>query len=388
MNKVLITNGQLRKALAAVRSLGSKGIEVYVAEETRFCPSAFSKYCRGVFVHPSPSHKPEEFHRWLVKTIEGKKIDILYPMDDNTISVVMKHRREYERICKMLLPPEEGFYTAFDKGRFSEAAREAGIDCPLTYTPESLEDMDSISGRIQYPVMIKPRFSSGTRGIRFAGSQKELVENYREVNSRFQLPVIQEYLGNGSMYDVTLLFNRESELRGSFVYNEVRKFPVDRGPSTVQKSIWMPELVEKCEAFLKKLGWVGVADLEFMQDEKSGKLKLIEINPRYWNSLFAAINAGIDFPWLQYLIITEGDCSEALGYEDGLYSRNLLPGDLLHYIANRGRKRIYPPFCGKGSGVMKDDMLSKEDPGPVIGFILACLRYLPDINMWKFMFKR
>ena len=49
---------------------------------------------------------------------------------------------------------------------------------------------------------------------------------------------------------------------------------------------------------------------------------------------------------------------------------------------------MQPPFlAGKKYGVY-DDIISSKDPLPTLGFILACLRYLFDINMWKLIFKR
>lgn len=53
MPGVLLTNAQLRKTLASVRSLGKKGIKTYIVEETRFSPAAFSKYCTKALVCPN-----------------------------------------------------------------------------------------------------------------------------------------------------------------------------------------------------------------------------------------------------------------------------------------------------------------------------------------------
>jgi len=47
-----------------------------------------------------------------------------------------------------------------------------------------------------------------------------------------------------------------------------------------------------------------------------------------------------------------------------------------------------PPIWGRKKYKVYDDILSKEDPLPLFGFILACFRYAFDIKMWKLMFKR
>jgi hypothetical protein len=53
-DRVLLTNGQLRKTLSVARSLGKKNIEVISAEETHMNLTGFSKYCRKNLVYPSP----------------------------------------------------------------------------------------------------------------------------------------------------------------------------------------------------------------------------------------------------------------------------------------------------------------------------------------------
>jgi predicted ATP-grasp superfamily ATP-dependent carboligase len=62
---ILLTDGQQRKTLAAARSLGSRGVDVLVAEDTRFNPSGFSKYCRRFLVCPNPKDEPERYYEWL-----------------------------------------------------------------------------------------------------------------------------------------------------------------------------------------------------------------------------------------------------------------------------------------------------------------------------------
>jgi len=100
------------------------------------------------------------------------------------------------------------------------------------------------------------------------------------------------------------------------------------------------------------------------------------------------INAGVDFPWLLYKIAVDGDVEPVKQYQTGIMCRNLLPGDILHYIFNNDRKNMNPPFwSGKSDGI-RDDIISKDDPMPIVGFITACLRYLFDKRMWKFLLRR
>jgi predicted ATP-grasp superfamily ATP-dependent carboligase len=388
LGTILLTNAQLRKTLSATRSLGAKGIKTVVAEETRFNPAGFSKYCTWNETYPNPRKHPEAFYNWLIETIDRYHCDSLFPMDDDTLEVVMRHRSELEKVCKLPLPPLESYNIASDKGKTALLLKNAGIDSPETVIPENVDNLQELTAAMKFPLVIKPRKSSGSRGIRIVNDLDELIEEYQKINEVFPNPIIQEYIGVGIKYDVCLLYNSQNQLRASFVQKEIRHFPIDIGPSTVQESVLYPELIEQSLKIMDKLKWYGVVEIEFMVDKRDGKPKVMEINPRFWNSLHMAYLAGIDFPWLLYQIAQQGDVEEGFDYRAGLRCQWTLPGDILHFLSNKLRTKMNPPFLGGKKYEMYDDILSKDDPKPTIGFVLACMRYMLDIEKWKFVFKR
>ena len=130
MKTVLLTNGQQRKTLAAARSLGKRGVNVIVAEETRLNVSAFSRYCKKSLVYPSPKHNPDEFYHWLMSAISKYTIHVIFPMDDDTLDVVMKHFEYFSKCCTITLPDHKSYETACDKGKAVKLAYEAGV--PIT----------------------------------------------------------------------------------------------------------------------------------------------------------------------------------------------------------------------------------------------------------------
>jgi len=388
MTSVLITDGLLRKSLAAARSLGSRGITVYTAERTRLTPAAFSRYSSRALHYPDPALNRVDFYRWLVKTVVDLKCDVLFPMDDLTIDVVMEHKEEFERLCKCVLPPRESYAIASDKYLSTMLAAQAGVPSPRTILPDDLSQLRSLAKQLSYPVVIKPRKSSGSRGIRIVMDEQELVKEYCEIRQNYPNPMIQEYIPTGERYDVCLLFDGGDEPRCSFVQREVRHFPVDIGPSTVQESVFRPDILQLAKLMMQKLKWRGVVEIEFMIDPRNLTPVFMEINPRFWNSLYMATVAGIDFPFLLYQLATTGEVDEAHTYEAGKMCRNLLPGDCLHYLFTKSRKQMSPPFLAAASSQLKDDVLAWDDPLPTLGFVAGSLRYLLDRKMWSMVFKR
>ncbi|MFB9325189.1 ATP-grasp domain-containing protein [Paenibacillus aurantiacus] len=384
----LVTDALLRKSLAAVRSLGAKGIPVYAAESTRLTPAGFSKYCAGRLLSPHPVEQPADYAAWLLETAAKMPGLVLLPMDEASVGVTIAHRERLAVSASFLQPEAEPFRRAADKYETVLAARSLGMETPLTWLPGGEEELAAIASSEAFPLVIKPRHSSGSRGIRFVHNATELGTAYREAAAGGLPPMIQQYIPPGERLDAAMLLDAEGRVVASFVQREVRHYPADIGPSTVQESIAMPELAEQAAALLAKLGWRGVAEAEWMRDPRDGRLKLMEINPRYWNSLHLAIQSGVDFPYLHYRLALGERVTPITSYAIGQVTRNLLPGDLLRAISTGAWRGLDPPLFGKGGRPVEDDILSRRDPLAAAGFGLACARYALDARMWRKLFKR
>lgn len=390
MSTVLCTNGMLHQALAVVRSLGARGIRVITSEKTGWHASRFSKYTAKNLINPDPKSSPDLFMDWLVHTIRQERIDVLIPADDDSMGVVAANQDELKSMVRLAIPPWESYRIAADKGLTVQLATERGIPCPRTVQlpewPLKKENdlFEAIRG-LEFPVVIKPRKSSGSRGIRFVNTMDELMPVLSEINAVYPNSLIQERIPMGEIYDVCLGYNSRNELKASFVQKELRHFPIGRGPSTVQESVHRPDLVLLSEKLLQGIPWCGAADIEYMIDPRDGRPKLMEINPRLWTSLHLSQNCGIDFPWLLYQTAMELDPEPMFEYPAGRRGRSIVPGDLLHFISNPRRFRMDPPLWAAG---IPDALLSRNDPMPAAGFMLSALRYGFSPDAWKFMIRR
>lgn len=386
--KVLITDGQQRKSLAAARSLGRRGVQVIAAEETRFAPTLFSRYCSVGLVSPSPAKCPQRYWQWLLETWQKYHYDLLLPMDDHSLRIAVEHRAELSGHCRALLPPSAGYLVAADKAKTVQLANRLGIDAPQSLLPASLAELPEQAAELGYPLLIKPRHSSGSRGITVVQRPRDLLPEYQRVHASYPWPLLQQYIPQGEKFDVCLLYDQAGALQASFVQKELRHFPTERGPSTVQESWHYPDLLQRADRLLTNLDWQGIAEVEFMIDPRDGRPQLMEINPRFWGSLACAIHAGVDFPWLYYQLLVEGGCDRQVDYPAGLLCRWLLPGDLLHFICSPSRLTMQPPLLPIEPPNLRDDTICWSDPLPTLGVLSACLHYLTNREMWKAMFLR
>jgi predicted ATP-grasp superfamily ATP-dependent carboligase len=374
--RVLILDGFWNKALAAVRSLGGRGFFVAAGESTRFAPALFSRYCRRRFIHPSVTGHPEEFLAALERELAAGHYDVLLPMELSTQLLVTKHRQRLEALVRIPFADANLALRVHDKGFLVSYAMQQGIDCPATFLPRGPEEAAEMAAELPYPVLVKPRHSSGGRGIVRVEREADFLAGYARVHARYPMPIVQECIPpGGDALGVAVLMNFASEPRASFVYRRLREYPITGGPSTLRESIWNPELQEGAERLLSSLGWVGVAMVEFKVHPGDRRPKLLEVNPRFWGSLHHAIVCGVDFPFLLHSLAMEGDVARVPGYRVGVKSRSLLHGELLHFLANPERFHLTPALHDFS---IPDDVLSANDPLPTLGRIFSLVALVGD----------
>jgi predicted ATP-grasp superfamily ATP-dependent carboligase len=392
---VLVTDGHWRKTLAVVRSLGRKGIPVTVGERTFLNTSFFSKYCSRRIVYPSPRRRPDPFIEFLLGEIRNNRTHCLFPMEEETLLLVAKYRSEISKYTTLLIPDFEKIEFVRDKGKLLRFAEDHGIPIPKTLyslkdpEPGMVHGGSPASYVVQGPVVIKPRISSGSFGIAYVNGGEDLLPSYQRVHARYPFPLVQDWIPDGGgIFGVSALFDEASNVKAAFVHKKLRMYPVKGGPSTLREGVEHPRVMELGLSLLKSLKWVGVALVEFKVDPRDGVPKLMEVNPRFWGSLQLAIDSGVDFPHLIFKIARGERFQPVLHYETGRRCRWLLWGDILHFVTNPHRFSLHPSFFRFFESNTSYDILSKEDPAPVLGLMATALTFLYDPEMKRFMERR
>jgi predicted ATP-grasp superfamily ATP-dependent carboligase len=387
MSRVFVTDGHWRKTLAAVRSLGRRGIEVTAGESSGVATSLFSKYCSRRVVYPSVRHHPEAFLAFLRQELEEITYDLVIPLEEETLLLLAQHREEFAPVARLPIPPYEAINRARDKGWLLRHASQQGIPIPRTAWVTDLAGLNTITDTIPPPWVIKPRVSSGSFGIAYVEREEDFSEAYQAVHRRFPFPLVQERIPpEGEAYGCSALLGHGGEVKASFVHRRLREYPITGGPSTLRESVHHPQVEDLGIRLLQTLNWYGVAMVEFKVDPRDNEPKLMELNPRFWGSLALAIRAGVDFPYLLYKMAM-GEAFDAIKeYEVGVRCRWLLPGDILHFLTNPKRFHLEPSFF-QFRGIA-DDILSLDDPLPAMGSFLTLFSLLWDKDLRRFLKRR
>ena len=207
--RVLILDGMWNKTLAAVRSLGSRGFHVTVGERTRLATALFSRYCSERLIYPSPSEKPEAFLYAIENQLALGNYDVMLPMEWNTQRLLtdplVRHR--FEKFARIPYVNSDIAELVNDKANAMRYAKSHGVGVPETFFVENKEDLGRVADMVGYPAVIKPRISSGSRGMMYVKDKRAMIKYYPLVHQRYHLPMVQEYIPGDEIYGVAMLLN-------------------------------------------------------------------------------------------------------------------------------------------------------------------------------------
>ncbi len=382
MYRIFLTDGTMRRTLAATRALAAAGHHVTIGEETRFNPTFYSRGCHKGVLYPSPRRDPHAFINFLVDYLRGNPHDMFFPMESDTLDLVLAHRDSFEAVTHLPFVNMERYLTFRDKRNAAYLVDRVGIPAPRTVCPASVETVIDECVVLRYPLIIKPRHGWGSRGITSVETPEELFRAYRTLDAEDALPIVQEKIPQGKKFYVGAIFGNDHRPIAFTVHEELRNYPLDRGPSTAQRSVNRPDLIDYTARVLSAANWVGVANADFMIDPRDGTPYFMEINPRFWGPLQASIQAGVNFPDLLARVAMGESIPPQAAHKVGEVTRAFLPYEMMNFVANPDRLRMEPNFFEFFGANVGYDILAWQDPAPTVGFFLTVLRYLNDPEVW------
>ena len=386
--KVIVTDGDYLHTLGIVRYLGIKGVEVHVLGSVKWMRASYSKYCRKRFIGPSPVEDEKGFLDYLENLFRSESYDLLMPVGFKSTGLIAQNRERFQPYVRVEIASYQAICTAMNKKNMYKIAEKLKIPYPRTIYPKTFEEAKDISGSIDYPVVIKGLFEAGKQVIAYPKNQEEFLSYYEKLcrENDFKegtLPMVQEYIGPGGNECLAALYQR-GEIKRFAVYKALRCFPVKGGASSCAATFYNDEIFNYGKKLLDEIQWHGVADVEFKRDKRSGQLKLMEVNPKFYATVEVAMRAGQNFPY--YL------CQMARGEElefSDQYKRNLvyhypLSKELIHFKEKPGS--IFPIILDSLNPRVKSNVWLKDLIPNIIELTIQVLSFLPE-KLKKFLKK-
>jgi D-aspartate ligase len=302
----LVVGGE-HPGLGVVRSLGRKGIPVYVLDDQKSV-SAFSKYTtRTIQVKDLRDER---------KTVDavlevGRRFNlkdwVLFPTRDETVAAFSRYHDELAEFFRVTTPNWETVKWAWDKKNTYDLAERLNIPCPQTFNPRSHQELEALHSKL--PLAIKPAvkenffYATGAKAWR-ANSIDELHRMYAKAASQIRAEeiLVQEIIpGDGNQQVSYCAFFRDGEAHSTLLARRTRQHPREFGrAATYVETIDLPAIEELSERFLKAINFYGVVEVEFKLDARDGQYKLLDVNARTWGFHALGYPSGVDFPYLLF----------------------------------------------------------------------------------------
>ena len=242
---------------------------------------------------------------FLLTYCEENEISALISLFDIDLPVLSKNRHLFEEIGVRLLVSDYAFVSICnDKWRSYEFIKNHGFEAPATFisletTKEALK-----TGKIQYPLIVKPRWGMGSIGIYEAENEEELDLFYKKTKNA----ILKSYLKYESQdfIDESIIIQEKilGEEWGLDVFNDLsgeflacvpkRKIAMRAGETDVARTSIKEELLSFGKDISKVTGHVGNLDMDFFI--KDNIFYILEFNCRFGGQYPFSHVAGVDFP--------------------------------------------------------------------------------------------
>ncbi|KAB2890442.1 MAG: hypothetical protein F9K32_08730, partial [Desulfobulbaceae bacterium] len=362
--KILVTDGDARSSLAAVRSLGKRGYTVLVCGTSAHSLASSSRFCQQGIAVPDPLENSGAYSAAICDLVSREGIDVIFPMTEQSIYLLNPVRGNFPKRTILACPKTEQMQALGDKLNLFRLAKRLGIAIPNTFFLNDNSELPSLIHDIaDYPVVIKPALSriavkDGfiSASVTYAVDRADLEAQYATSPAlRFPSMIQEKIIGPGT--GLFTLYDNDHHL-ALFAHRRLREKPPSGGVSVVSESVPLDdEMVKAADRLLSAVGWRGVAMVEFKRDERDGRAKLMEINGRFWGTLQLSITCGVDFPDLLLDYLQGKELTHQIGEYRLGHTMKWFFGTLDHLLIrlkNSDATLYLPPGSPSKWGAVKD----------------------------------
>jgi carbamoyl-phosphate synthase large subunit len=173
---------------------------------------------------------------------------------------------------------------AENRARFSQVIRELGLRQPAHATASSLEEALEEAGRLGYPVLARPSYVLGGRGMRVVYTPEELISVAAEMPPSTAEPLLLDHFLEGAIeVDVDALADGREVLVAA-VMEHIEEAGIHSGDSTCVLPAYslgedqVREIEDATRRLARHLRVRGLLNVQFAV--RNGDLFVLEANPR------------------------------------------------------------------------------------------------------------
>ena len=240
------------------------------------------------FIFPYPSGGHDAFIQRLLYVKHTYGLDFVMPVLDAELPVYIKYSEELERNgIKTFLPSLEQLKLR-GKDRLKEIAENIGIDTPASEVVTSYDELYKAIEKIGLPVMVKGAFYKAYR----AYTTQEAVSYYNKIVAEWGYPVILQQVVTGDEMNVVAAGDGEGNSLGMVGIKKM--WITELGKIWTGITVKNEKMLLAARKFIEIYKWRGAFELECIVNNETGKVYLIEINPRFPAWSYFATGVGVN----------------------------------------------------------------------------------------------
>ena len=361
--KILLLYGDGTQAIPVVKELHKAGHIVDAVACSKYGYGSCSRYLNKCYYFENMKDI-DGYYTYLVTLLKKEQYDTVIPLRDENTKLLCKYRDELLKYTHFVVPDNETFERGSDKHLLMEICQRKSYPHPQTTIVEG-DSLDKINlDNLAYPLLIKPNHTAGAKGMTLVHSKEELLAKFPMIHATFGECHLQSYIPHGgAQVEVQLYVDEAKRLVNSSVIYKYRWYPENGGSSCCAKSVRNEEIVDTLYHLLLDIGWVGFADFDTIEDPRTGKLLIMEMNPRLPACVKTAFEAGIN--WAEIIVNGYmGLPQKTYEYKENEYVRYLGLESLWFYYSKNRLKTKPSWFKFLGRHIHYQDMSDWTDPKP------------------------
>jgi carbamoyl-phosphate synthase large subunit len=175
-----------------------------------------------------------------------------------------------------------------DRLAFKETMTELGIEMPKSQIAYNLDEAEAIATELGYPVVVRPAYTMGGTGggLTYNAEELRVIASRGIAASMIGQVLIEESVEGWEELELEVIRDSKNQMITVCFIENVDAMGVHTGDSycTAPMLTIDPELQKRLQDYsykvVEKIGVIGGTNIQFAHDPKTGRVVIIEINPR------------------------------------------------------------------------------------------------------------
>ena len=245
-----------------------------------------------VYLIPYPNQGFDAIFERLAYIHSQVRLDVIIPTLDSELALYQSLEPRLKEIGISLFLPSPESTKNVSKAYIDEFCQEIGIPSPKTFVVKTPSQLDEGFKEIGFPLMVKGIFYEAYH----CENKLDALSYFDKIKLKWGLPIILQKVIKAEEFDICCVGSRDGDLLGSVPIRKTRL--TDKGKAWAAITIKNPELDKLSKKIIKGLKWAGPCELEILQEKKTNKYYLLEVNPRFPAWIYLCTGAEQNLPKL------------------------------------------------------------------------------------------